>query len=148
MDLFKRTFCIVFLIIFLGCSNIKIIDKVEDGTPKGFVKFTVEDNPKGSLPTKIRIQDGNHTEYIGPQNVLKFAKPTGNHFFYAVLGTKMEGITVSIIEGMLTPVKIFFVKTGLYGRTEKSYDKLIFHNTMSFRLNVVVDNPVPVQSED
>jgi hypothetical protein len=137
MDLFKRFYCIVFIIWFLGCSNVKIIDDIKEGDLKGFVKFTLEAETGTSLPMGVAIFEGpQRIGGIGTKNSLKVAKIPGNYQFMALLPNLVKHISVPVVDGMMTPVKIFYIEIRPPEHHLEFYDGVRTKTTTTYYYNL------------
>jgi hypothetical protein len=136
--MFNKNYLLFIFLIFcfsvFGCT--KTIDNVKEGNAKGFVKFTLEEG-KHHPPIGVDIYEGSQKlGFITGLVSLKVAKIPGNYDFSAILSNVNKGISVSIVEGKLTPVKMVYIQRS------------ITRSEIKFDLYSTVDKPRPITEND
>ncbi len=160
--MFKLLILAICSVFFLtGCwdsmMQIRTYDRVPKNEPKGYIDFynkganyvqrwqdwrTVPPRwffkkyVDGEL-TKITsfLREGNGQPYV-----YRFADHPGNHAYHLKVGTGEWRIPVEVVEGMITPVQIEFVKTAV---SHSSFITSLNVITSHFEINIEVEKPTP-----
>ncbi|MFC1890124.1 hypothetical protein ACFL4G_10245 [Thermodesulfobacteriota bacterium] len=138
---------------YCGCvTTTKMVDRLPEGTPKGFVSFTLEVFPATWVLKGIWVYqyiDDTKQKRIGWMSSdaglehayglldLRIAARPGQETFFVT--PEKFPITVKVVQGMRTPVRIIFTKTQ-ENRKARWFDT---HEMIPFLVSFRVDEPVP-----
>ncbi|MGA2407787.1 MAG: hypothetical protein ABSF81_13710 [Bacteroidales bacterium] len=152
---------LIFISILAGCAPIRKIDRVAEGSPKGYVEFYYlksEGNIGFSFPvytvanpTKDSPPEGWVTAsklIFGDKVGLRLSKSPGKYTFYVGLSDFSQPISVSIKEGMVIPVRIVFTNIAKYAHTYGEIHNVENATTYKFNMKMYLGKPSPIAEYD
>jgi hypothetical protein len=111
--------CLIFILILAGCASVKVIDRIPNGTPKGYVEVYYDQSEGGvgyrasvySIVNGKEIYEGQTSIWdINSNKVgLRLAKRPGTYTFSVRLFEWNYTYSIKIEEGMITPIKITYL---------------------------------------
>lgn len=154
----------VFLSLLAGCASVTIKDELPPNGPKGFVEFyRMRGEGVASLPgvydldQKPMVFEGYPPGWhLSARSALRLSRRPGTYRFLVRLGTGAEVVHVAIARNMITPVKVGVsnVQTrycsprypdAISALLAKSNRTITLCSETTFALNVVVEEPIPLE---